>query len=155
MYTLAVGICFGRAVKVSNYPTPLKSRNHRIPFSTQISLTLSKRLDIRPPLHRIRQLPETRIILQPLHALLRQILIVQDLIEHQIRVRDRLAEHIRARAREFVSREVSLEGVQEADALGLLVFGIRLFFLGVEKGVDELGPPWPVLKNQSLTILLR
>ena len=80
---------------------------------------------------------------------------MQDLIEHQIRIRDRRAEHIRARAREFVSREVSFERGQEADALGLLVFGIRLIFLGVEKGVDELGPPWPVLKNQSLTMLLR
>lgn len=130
-------------VQVSKYPTPPKSSREipGIPFSTQVPLTLSKRLDIRPPLHRIRQLPETRIVLQPRHALLRQILIVQDLIEHQIRIRDRRAEHIRAREREFVSREVSLERGQEADALGFLMLGIRLFFLGVEKGVDELGPP--------------
>lgn len=141
MYTLAVAfdLADSQGIQLANSAQVVdKSQD---PISTQVSLTLSKRLDIRPPLHGIRQLLESRIILQPRHALLRQILIVQDLIEHQIRVRDRRAEHIRAREREFVSCQVSLECGQEADALGLLVLGIRLFFVGVEEGVDELGPP--------------
>lgn len=109
--------------------------------SAQVSITLQKGLDIRPTLHRIRQLLESRILLQPLHPILRQILIMQNLVNNHIRIRERLPHDIWPLERKLVPRQVSLEGLQEANALGLLVLGISLFFIRVEKRADELSPP--------------
>lgn len=66
---------------------------------------------------------------------------MQDLVNDHIRIREHLPNNIRPLERKFVPRQVSLEGLQEAFALGLLVLGISLFFIGVEKRGDKLSPP--------------
>lgn len=108
---------------------------------TQIPLTLQESFNIGSRLHRIHQLRQPWILLQPLSPILRQILIVADLVEHHIGVCETLSGNKRPRSGEVMGLEMSFQCLQEAVAVCLLVFRIGLFLVWVEEGLDEEGPP--------------
>lgn len=95
----------------------MKRNVHRLidippPFPlTEISITLQESLDIRPGLNCIHQLYQSRIILHPLPPILRQTLVMQDLIENEIRVGHALADNVWSCFREVVGLEVSFQSL--------------------------------------------
>lgn len=109
---------------------------------TKIPIALQKLLHIRPVLHRIHQLHQPRIFLQPLAPILNQLLIVADLIYNQVCICDLLADDEGTSHGELVGREVLLQRLEEGDSGALLMFGIILLFVCAEERCDEKGPPW-------------
>ena len=63
---------------------------------TAISIALQESLDIWPRFNRIHQLYQPRIVLQPHPPILRQILVMQYLIDDEVCVRHVLPENIRS-----------------------------------------------------------
>ena len=109
--------------------------------STKIPIALQKGLYIRPFLHRIHQFHQPRVILQPLSPLLRQPLIVADLIQHHIRIRDVLPNNVRPRLRQLMRLQMRLQRLQDRPSKRPLMLGIRLLLVVVEEGLDEKSAP--------------
>ena len=116
---------------------------------SEISLTVQESLDIRPAFDRIHQLGQPRISLQPSPSVLRQLLIMTNLIDDKIRVRDLLTDHKSARLRQLVGRQMLLQRLEEIIARSLLVLRIRLLLVGVEKRDDEQRAPYQSSKLTS------
>ena len=78
---------------------------------TEISIALQEGFDIGSGLNRIHQLYQSRIILHPLPSILRQTLVMQDLIENEIRVGHALSDDVWSCFREVVGLEVSFQSL--------------------------------------------
>lgn len=89
-------------------PFPLPDPAH----SAQIPITLQKLLDILPPLQSIHQMYKSRIFLQALTALLRQILVVANLVDDHIRVCNLFADDIWPLLGETVGFEVGFKALR-------------------------------------------
>ena len=109
--------------------------------STKIPVTLQEGLYIRPFLHRIHQLHQPRVILQPFSPLLRQPLIVADLIEHHIRICNVPPDNVRPRLRQIVRLQMRLQAIQNRRSKRPLMLGISLVFIVGKEGLDEESAP--------------
>lgn len=113
----------------------------QVPALTKVPIALQKLLHIRPILHRINQLHQPRIFLQPLAPILDQLLIMTNLIDNQVCIRDLLADNKRAADGELVGGEMLLQSLEEGDTRALLMFRIFLLLVCAEERCDEKGPP--------------
>ena len=98
-------------------------------------------LDIRSFLHGIHQLHKSVILLQPFSAVLREILVVDDLVQNNVCVRESLAQDKRSRLRIVVACQARLQPFKKALAISLLVYGIRLLLIRMEKGLEKESAP--------------
>ena len=101
-----------------------------LPRLAQIPLAPQKLPHILPPFQRIDQLPQPRILLQPLPTLLRQILIMADLINHHIRIRDVFTDDVWTLLGEAAGFEVRFERGEVVVASGFLVLGVSFGLVG-------------------------
>ena len=109
--------------------------------STKVPIALQKGLYIRPFLHGIHQFHQPGVILQPFSPLLRQPLIMADLIEHHVRICNVLPNDVRPRSRQIMCLQMRLQSMQNRRSKRLLMLGIRLFFVVCEEGLNEEGAP--------------
>ena len=107
----------------------------------QIPPTLHERLHALPPLDSIYQLHQPRILLQPLAPIPRQLLIMHNLIQHDICIREPLPNHKRPALGKITRPQVLLHSREELGALIFAVRGVLGVFVGGEEGVDEQGAP--------------
>lgn len=106
-------------------------------FLTEIALTLQELLDIRSVLNRADELGKTWILLQSSMSILHQVLVMADLVDDQISIRDLVSDNVWARLRQFIGRQMRLERLEEVVPGALLVLGVSLFLVWVEEGDDE------------------
>ena len=96
---------------------------------------------VRPRLHRVHQVRQLGVILQPFSPLLRQTLVVADLIEHHIRICDILPSDVRPRCRQLMCFQMRLQSVQEPRSNRPLMLRISFFLVVCEEGLDEERAP--------------
>ena len=114
-----------------------------IPYNlTQVPVTLQELLDVRPVLDTIHKLGEPRVILEPSTTVLGALLVVTDLVDDEIGIRDLLANDKRAGLGRLVRAEMLVEGLEEVCTVALLVLGVELVLVWREKGNDEESAPW-------------
>ncbi len=77
----------------------------------EIPIALQEGFDIWPGLNRIHQFYQSRIILHPLPPILRQTLVMQDLIDHEICVGYPVPENVWSCSRYVVGFEVSFQSL--------------------------------------------
>jgi len=115
---------------------------YSIPYnSTQVPVTLQELLNVRSALDTIHKLGEPRVILEPSTTVLSELLIVTDLVDDEVGIRDLLTDHKRTRLGRFVRAEVLVERLEEVCAVALLVLGVELVLVWREKGNDEESAP--------------
>lgn len=78
---------------------------------------------------------------------------MQDLVEHHVRIRERVAGHERAVACYRRGLEVRFEGLEIVGSRGLLVLGVGRVAVVVEEGLDEEGAPWTALVSPFPSLL--
>lgn len=108
---------------------------------TKVPIALQELLHIRPVLHRIHQLHQPWIFLQPLAPVLNQLFVVANLIYNQVCICDLLTDDKGASDGELVGREVLLQSLEEGYTGALLMFRINLVFVWAEERCNEKCPP--------------
>ena len=109
--------------------------------STLVLTTRQKPLDVLPPLNSVHQLNQTRKLLKPLPPVLRQILIMTNLVHDQVRVRDLVPDHIRSGGRERMRGQMPFQRLQEVLSRRLLMLRVLGILVRGEEGVHEARTP--------------
>lgn len=121
-------------------------------YLTQVPITLQKSRHIRPALHPINQLLQSWVILKPRAPILRKILIMADLIDDQVGIRNVLPNNKRPLSRQIIRLQMRLQRTKEAVAIALLVFRIRLVLVITEESHDEQCSPYPFPNKPSISL---
>lgn len=111
------------------------------PISTFILLTFQKDLNIRPPPHRLHHLLQPGEITHLAHLALPQLLIMQHLKQHHIRICELLTQHKRTPLRKLILTQMPLQSLHIPRPTLLAVPLVVLLLIRREIAIHELRAP--------------
>jgi hypothetical protein len=123
------------------------------PQLTKICLAIEELLDVGSVLHRIYQLNQLRISLQPLSSILNEVLIVTQLEENQICIGDFVSDNIWSSLGKLRTLQVCFDRLQEPISVTLLMLWIVNLLVVREECRNEKCSPLEIDQHQSFMFL--